>query len=185
MSYIKTELGQTALHDRTIALTPRQRSAFIMFDGKRSTEDVIKATAGLGISMADVEHFLAMGLLAVNNAIPSLSSSAARATPAADAPVPMTAKTGGASHTSASAGPDAIPATRGASALPTSGETAHYTRAYPIATRLTAGLGLRGFRLNLAVEAAGDLKKLQELAPKIRDAVGPDKFKELEDALYD
>lgn len=55
---------------------------------------------------------------------------------------------------------------------------------YPIAIRLTASLGLRGFRLNLAVEAAGDITKLQELAPKIKDAVGPEKFKELHNALY-
>lgn len=52
-------------------------------------------------------------------------------------------------------------------------------------TRLTAGLGLRGFLLNLAVEAAGDLSKLRELAPKIEQAVGPDKFRELESALYE
>ena len=60
---------------------------------------------------------------------------------------------------------------------------AHYFMAYPIATRLTAALGLRGFRLNLAVEAAGDLDKLKELAPKIKDAVGADKYKELDEAL--
>jgi hypothetical protein len=62
---------------------------------------------------------------------------------------------------------------------------AHYSKAYPIATRLTAGLGLRGFRLNLAVEAAGDLDKLRELAPRIKDAVGPEKFRELQSSLYD
>ena len=67
---------------------------------------------------------------------------------------------------------------------PTLNAQAHYSKAYPIATRLTAGLGLRGFRLNLAVEAAGDLDKLKELAPRIREAVGPEKFLELENALY-
>ena len=71
-----------------------------------------------------------------------------------------------------------------AEGLPTLGAQAHYSKAYPIATRLTAGLGLRGFRLNLAVEAAADLDKLKELAPKIREAVGPEKFLELENALY-
>jgi hypothetical protein len=34
------------------------------------------------------------------------------------------------------------------------------------------------------VEAAGDIDKLKELAPKIKEAVGPEKFKELENALY-
>ena len=72
----------------------------------------------------------------------------------------------------------------GKARLPSQADQAHYSRAYPIATRLTAGMGLRGFRLNLAVEAAGDLGKLQELGPKIKDAVGPEKFKELEAALY-
>jgi hypothetical protein len=49
--------------------------------------------------------------------------------------------------------------------------------AYPIATRLTAALGLRGFRFKLAVEAVGDIDKFKELAPKIKDAVRPAKFK--------
>jgi hypothetical protein len=60
-----------------------------------------------------------------------------------------------------------------------------YAEAYPIATRLTAELGLRGFRLNLAVEAAGNFEQLLELAPKIREAVGPGKFAPLDDALSD
>ena len=39
--------------------------------------------------------------------------------------------------------------------------------------------------LNLAVEAASDLDELQKLAPKIMNAVGPEKFKELKSALDD
>ena len=58
-----------------------------------------------------------------------------------------------------------------------------YQRAYPIATRITAGLGLRGFRLNLAVEAAGSYEQLLELAPRIREAVGEEKFRPLGLAL--
>jgi hypothetical protein len=60
-----------------------------------------------------------------------------------------------------------------------------YQDAYPIATRLTASLGLRGFRLNLAVEAAGNYEQLGQLAPKIREAVGQEKYAPLEDALND
>jgi hypothetical protein len=44
---------------------------------------------------------------------------------------------------------------------------------------------LRGFRLNLAVEGATNYEQLVAVAPKIRDAVGPDKFKPLDDALND
>ena len=59
-----------------------------------------------------------------------------------------------------------------------------YAAAYPIATRLTAGLGLFGVRLNLAVEAAGSYDDLVALAPKILEAVGVEKFKPLHRALH-
>jgi len=158
MIYMKTELGQSALQNRSLALLPRQRSAFIMFDGKRSTGEVLKATAGLGVTVEDVEQLVALGLLAAH----------AAAAPAVAAPR-------SAESPAASQNPDGTP---------TQNAQAHYSRAYPVATRLTAGLGLRGFRLNLAVEAAGDLDKLKELAPRIQEAVGAEKFMELERALY-
>jgi hypothetical protein len=47
-----------------------------------------------------------------------------------------------------------------------------YKEAKPLATKLTAGLGLRGFRLNLAVESAAGFDELLALLPKIKDAVG-------------
>jgi hypothetical protein len=153
MIYTKTELGQSAFQDRSIPLTPKQRSAFIMFDGKRSMEEVVKATAGLGVTPEDISHLIALGMLA---------PATTQAPVAAAAPV----------------------SAQNADGSPTLTAQEHYSRAYPIATRLTAGLGLRGFRLNLAVEAAGDIDKLKELAPKIKEAVGPEKFRELENALY-
>lgn len=165
MIYVKTESGQSALLSRSLALTPRQRSAFIMFDGKRSMQDVLKATEGLGITEDDVLHMVTRGLLvpiSTANKVAAMASlpgaPVIAAAPAPLAPAPQ---------------PDRQDA------------QAHYSKAYPIATRLTAGLGLRGFLLNLAVEAAGDLGKLRELAPKIEQAVGPDKFRELENALYE
>ena len=162
MIYAKTELGQAALQSRSPALAPRQRSALIMFDGKRSVDLVLKATAGLGITDDDVNHLLELKFLAV-------------------------VESGMPASVSAAVIPGVAEATSGQadSALPTFDAQAHYSRAYPIATRLTAGLGLRGFRLNLAVEAAGNLAKLQELAPRIKEAVGPEKFRELQSALYD
>ena len=59
-----------------------------------------------------------------------------------------------------------------------------YAAAYPIATRLTAGLGLFGVRLNLAVEGATCYEDLVALAPKILEAVGVEKFKPLHRALH-
>lgn len=58
-----------------------------------------------------------------------------------------------------------------------------YKDAYPIATRLTASLGLKGFRLNLAIEHALNYEQLRELAPKIREAVGDEAYAPLDRAL--
>lgn len=174
MIYVKTVLGQSALQNRALGLTPRQRSAFIMFDGKRTVNDIMQATAGLGVTPDDVSHLVSLGLLelqASTSATPAL-------VPVSSAPVaPVTA-------TPAPTALQSATLAFNADGLPTVHAQARYSKAYPIATRLTAALGLRGFRLNLSVEAAGDLDKLKELAPKIREAVGPEKFLELEDALY-
>lgn len=132
-----------------------------MFDGKREFHEVMKATAVLGVTQEDVDHLVSLGLLA---AVPGNS---APGVPTAAAAPPIRAVL---SQTS--------------DGQPTLSAQAHYSKAYPIATRLTAALGLRGFRLNLAVEAASDVDKLKELAPRIREAVGPEKFLELENALY-
>lgn len=168
MIYSKTERGKAALQDRSAGLAPRQRSAFIMFDGKRSADDVLKATSGLGVTAADVEQMLASGWLepVTTQTLTPLAVNAAPAVPVA----------------TESALAPVSPAS--SIAAPTVDAQTHFLNAWPIATRLTAGLGLRGFRLNLAVESAGDLAKLKELAPKIRDAVGVEKFRELEIALY-
>ena len=141
MIYSKTALGQTALRDRSLALTPRQRSTFIMFDGKRSLDDVLKATSGLGATPEDVAHLVSLGLLA--------PGAATAPGPAAGAPA----------SAAAAVHPQAM-LSQTPEGLPTLSAQQRYSKAYPIAIRLTAGLGLRGFRLNLAVEAAGDLDTL-------------------------
>lgn len=169
MIYVKTVLGQSALQNRALGLTPRQRSAFIMFDGKRAVNDVLKATAGLGFTPDDLSHLVSLGLLEPHASMPA---------PEPVMAAPVAAVTAGAPVVQSAT------LTFNADGLPTVNAQARYSKAYPIATRLTASLGLRGFRLNLAVEAAGDLDKLKELAPKIREAVGPEKFLELENALY-
>lgn len=169
MIYLKTVLGQSALQNRALALSPRQRSAFIMFDGKRNVDAVMSATAGLGVTPDDVSHLVSLGLLQ----------------PQASTPTPEpTVVVSVATTTVAAPVVQAATLAFNSNGMPTVNAQARYTKAYPIATRLSASLGLRGFRLNLAIEAAGDLDKLKELAPKIREAVGPEKFLELENALY-
>jgi hypothetical protein len=156
MIIVKTEAGHQVMKDRSVALTPRQRSALILFDGKRTLSEVLESTAATGVTREDVDHLLKLGLV---------MDAAPQETAAEEAAVKAQAEA--VEHHK-----HRTPQER-------------YAEAYPIATRLTAALGLRGFRLNLAVEAATNYEQLVEVAPKIRDAVGPEKFKPLDDALND
>jgi hypothetical protein len=144
------------MKDRSVALTPRQRSAFILFDGKRTLDQVLAATAITGVTREDIDKLIELGLL--SDAAPQETAAEEAAAQAHAAAV---------EHHK-----HRTPQER-------------YAEAYPIATRLTAALGLRGFRLNLAVEAAGSYEQLLEVAPKIREAVGPEKYAPLDNALND
>lgn len=164
MIYQKTDAGQTAFKTRSVELSSRQRSAFLLFDGQRTLAEVLKATSGLGITATDVDDLVAKGWL-----VPS-TGSATR--PVVRDTVPADMKDG--------APPGVVEAE-----APTDSLTAMqlYQRAYPVATRLTAQLGLRGFRLNLAVESASGYDDLVALLPKIAIAVGDKTAVELKRAL--
>ena len=62
---------------------------------------------------------------------------------------------------------------------------ARYVLAKPLATQLTASLGLKGFRLTMAVESAAGCDELLLLLPKIEAALGPEACQELSRALKD
>lgn len=161
MVLVKTQAGQDAMKDRHGGLSSRQRSAFILFDGKRTMGEVLAATAAMGITQEDVQTMIAQGLLAS----------------ADGGPVPSAPET------------PAAPAAAAAAAEPAASETARpsqqrYKDAYPVATAMTAALGLRGFRLNLAVESASSFEDLAALAPKIKEAVGEAKYEPLRKALF-
>ena len=160
MLIVKTELGHQVMKDRSVPLTPRQRAAFILFDGKRTLDQVMAATQPVGVVREDVDKLFELGLIEDNTSDQMAAQDAAQAAVAqaqADAVAHHKQRT---------------PQER-------------YAEAYPIATALTAQLGLRGFRLNLAVEAAGNYEELLAVAPRIREAVGPEKFKPLDNALSD
>ena len=156
MLIVKTETGQRVMKDRSVALTPRQRSAFILIDGKRTLNQVLAATAPAGVTREDVDMLFELGLVM-------------------DAAPQETAAEAAAAHAQAEAVEHHKHRT----------PQERYAEAYPIATRLTSSLGLRGFRLNLAVEGTVNYEQLLEVAPKIRDAVGPEKFQPLDNALND
>jgi hypothetical protein len=150
MRYVKTEAGQKALKDRSL-LAPRQRSAFILFDGKRSLKEVLEATVGLGVTVDELVQLVELGLLEPDPQ--SIREQADRMAAA------VTQKES------------------------SDAENDRYRKAYPLAVQLTSTLGLRGFRLNLAVEGAADVAALRALLPKIRETVGADKCRELEQVL--
>lgn len=170
MVLVKTPAGQQALKDRHGSLSSRQRSAFILFDGKRSTAEVLAATAPMGITRDDVQAMIDQGLLM----------------PASGASAPAEIDPGFAASADALGGSATDLGTVASSQQEDSGRTPteRYQAAYPIATELTAAMGLRGFRLNLAVEGAGSFDDLAALAPKIREAVGDAKYERLEKALF-
>jgi hypothetical protein len=153
MRFIKTETGQQAFKERSPLFSARQRSMFIMFDGQKAVDQVLAATSGLGVSQADVDYLVEQGFL-------TLLGDAA----VVSAPSPLAAEV-------------VQPATSNRT------NQERYQDAKPLATKLTAGLGLRGFMLNLSVESAAGYQELLVLFPKIQDAVGAKACRELETAL--
>lgn len=69
--YIKTEAGQQAFKARSAQLAGRLRSAFLLFDGQRSVEDVLAATQGLGVTEQDIQAMVDAGFL--QHAAPALA----------------------------------------------------------------------------------------------------------------
>ncbi|RST48000.1 hypothetical protein [Variovorax sp. DXTD-1] len=182
MILVKTEAGQQVFKDRSVPLSPRQRTAFILFDGKRAVEDVL--AAGNGITREEIDQMVDLGLLQ-----PAAGSKAAAA--------PKAPEPAAASKTAANAAPQpsggsrppeaAKPKPAESAAAPAAGRSRQqrYKDAYPIATQLTGALGLMGFRLNLQVEGTTSYEDLVALAPKIRAAVGAEKAAALDKALND
>jgi hypothetical protein len=150
MILMKTLDGHRVLKDRSVRLTPHQRSAFILVDGKKTVEQILAATRAAGVTQADIDRLLELGLVEK---------------PLFAAAVENAAK---------------LEAKRGGRSL-----EEKFQEAYEIATMLTANLGLRGYRLNLAVEQATNYMELSALAPRIREAVGDDSYEMLERALND
>jgi hypothetical protein len=156
MKYIKTEAGQQAFKERSTALSSRQRTAFIMFDGNKTMEQVLVATSGMGVNSSDVDHMVEQGFLTA---------------------APGQALLAQAQAAQAAAQQSAVDAFSARSAQD------RYKEAKPLATQLTAKLGLRGFLLNLSVESASGFEELLVLLPKIKEAAGPQACQELERVL--
>lgn len=171
MKLFKSALGHSAFKERSPLFSARQRSLFILFDGKKSLAEVLAAAAGLGMGQADVDYLLSLGFLSQQASDLPPDTGAAPLAPMS-LPALLSSDT-----------PDLLlPAE-----TPTEprSEQQRYFDAKPIATQLTASLGLRGFRLNLAVEGASGYAELLKLLPRIQEAVGPKACRKLERALLE
>lgn len=158
MKYSKTEAGQVAFKQRSSQISARQRSMFILFDGQKTGEQVLAATAGMGATQADVDALVEMGFLSVVVGSDKPKMAAAAPVAAVDAGVAVS------------------PSGRS--------DQERYLDGMKTATQITSSLGLRGFRLNLAVEGAANLKELIELLPKIEAASSAEVCKPLRAALH-
>lgn len=82
---VKTTTGQQVLKDRSIKLTPRQRAALILIDGKRSLSEVLQATTMAGICQEDLERLFELDLVtATGNGRGSLGTEPTQASPLGD-----------------------------------------------------------------------------------------------------
>ena len=169
MILLKTAAGQQAFKERHGALSLRQRSAFLLFDGKRTLDQVLAATHSVGIGWDDVRSMIESGLLELADKTSGHRS--------AKVPAPVDRVE---AHEVTEEVTEEVDVGVGSERS----ASERYQAGYLIATELTAALGLRGFRLHLAVEGATGFDSLAALAPKIREAVGADKYARLEQALF-
>ncbi|RYF16988.1 MAG: hypothetical protein EOO30_09015 [Comamonadaceae bacterium] len=63
MIIAKSAAGQQVIKDRSVPLTPRQRSALVLFDGKRSLEEVMSLAGPAGVTLDDVRKLVELGLV--------------------------------------------------------------------------------------------------------------------------
>ncbi|MDH0847504.1 hypothetical protein N5D66_06080 [Delftia tsuruhatensis] len=167
MHLVKTSAGQQAFKERHADLSPRLRSAFLLFDGQRSVAQVLQAVAGMGVTQDEILALVECEWLAPRDAAEPRLGVVAVAAPAVTAATASPAQPAG----DASAPSEPSLAVR-------------YRNAYPLAVAITANMGLKGFRLNLAVEAAMGYDQLVALAPRLREAASPASYVPLHEALF-
>jgi hypothetical protein len=160
----KTTLGAQVMKDRSVSLSGQQRSALILCDGKRSAEEVVRMTAAVGVTLADIQVLETLGLVEI----------AATASMAAPAPAP------------AASAPAAVALVADAAqaAPPSSAEGVDLQVALNGAITLCSNIGFKGFGLNMALTGVDSIEKLQKLAPEIRRAAGDAKYKPLHALIF-
>jgi hypothetical protein len=152
---IKTELGLQVMKDRSIHLSAQQRSALILCDGKRTAQEVLRLSGGMGVTMQDLEVLASKALILLTQEHPYEQLSGA---PKLDAEVlPM--------QTSAPKPVD-------------------FRRAREAAIALSADLGFKGFDVNIAAVDAQTLDQLKKIAPELRRLAGDAKYRPVHQQIF-
>lgn len=159
----KTDKGLEALRTRDPALPKRLRTAFILFDGQKSVAQVLRLLPGApnGIALSDITDMLQSGWLVL------LNPSTAPEMPARGLEV--------SSDTAAAL-----------AALQHSGVPDHaqrYQQAYSMVMAIVGQMGLRGFRLQLALEKASGYDDLVAMLPRLRTAIDAAQMRPIEKVL--
>lgn len=151
----KTAFGAVALKTRNPILPQRLRAAFILFDGHKTVEQVTAMMPASGPGALSADDVQALLQLGLLVNANSIQVEDVSAEVAVEA------------------------------VAEPMDPSQSYLRAYPLACALAAELGLRGFRLQLAVEKAQGYDGLVALLPKLREAITADKLRPLEALLQE
>jgi hypothetical protein len=150
----KTALGIQVMKDRSVSLTPQQRSALILVDSKRDAADIVRMTAAVGVTLKDIEALIAMELVESDT---DIAGSVAPASPPDRA--------------------SEYPEVALSMPLDTDNPTGiDFQIALNAAITLCSDLGFKGFSLNMALTGVDSLEKLQKMMPDIRKAAGDKKY---------
>jgi hypothetical protein len=170
MAHSKTDTGLQAFNTRSGQIAARLRPAFILFDGTKTDEQILSITGKLGVTQSDIDYLVQQGFITGQSSSEGirvdLDSPPQRASQPSVATQALTSSTDKAPEPTATRTPQE-----------------RYRDAKPLATMITANLGFKGFRLNMAVEGASGYDELAALFPKIQAAAGERACMALEWAL--
>jgi hypothetical protein len=159
--WVKTDAGRAEMQTRALVKDRARRNLLLLIDGTKSEEMLLGNLAG--VTAADIQELRKLDLIAPAAGAVTVGNQAARGS-------------------NADSGRPTVPLPLAASPLDYGEFTAALTKL------ISANLGLRGFTLTLAVEKAGTIEELRDVASRaieqIRDRKGDAVAAEARKALY-
>lgn len=67
MIYKKTAKGQQVLKDRSVLLSPKQRVAFILFDGATPVYQILATLSSMDLTQSDIDRLINDGLIEISS----------------------------------------------------------------------------------------------------------------------